>query len=239
MHIIASKFIYLKNQKNLFEILKPFKNLAIQLSFFQKQEFFKIDHKFLKKTCDDFDIKILAVHAPTVDVFDKEFLSAIRLLKETYKVRLISIHPQRGSMSSALAKLEEYTEAIEDLDVILAYENFPSSLVKKKWICKPYDMYSCFNLPFLKLTFDTSHLDSPLDCIKELERIYDKIAVIHLSDKNQTQQHLPLGSGFVPYSEFLEYLKSRGFEAPLVLEYMPEYEARLIEDLQLLTSRLS
>lgn len=232
MHILASKFIYLKDQANLAQILKPFKNLAIQLSFFQKQDFFKIDHPSLKEACQEFNIEIPTIHAPTVDVFDKEFLAVLGLIKETYKVRLISIHPQRGDLSSALTKLEEYAKIIKDLEIILAYENFPTLVAKRKWICKPIQMYTYFNLPFLKLTFDTSHLDSPSDCLQDFNHVSDKVAVIHLSDKNQTQQHLPLGRGNVAYKEFLKHLKTCGFKGPVVLEYMPEYEAQLIEDIQ-------
>jgi len=50
VRILAAKFIYLKDQENLSQTLKPFQNLAIQLSFFQKQEFLKIDHRFFKRS---------------------------------------------------------------------------------------------------------------------------------------------------------------------------------------------
>jgi len=232
MQILASKFIYLKDESNLKEALFSFKDISIQLAFFQRRDFLKIDHNFIKQICNSINIEIPTVHAPTTDIFDVDFLETLKLIKEIYKIRVISIHPQKGDLSLALAKLEEYSSQIKDLNLILAYENFPSKVERRKWINSPADMYSKFNLPFLKLTFDTSHLDEPSNCIKEIERVYDKVAIVHLSDNNSKRQHLPLGEGLVPYEEFLRYLKEKGFKGFVVLEYLPEFQDRLIEDLR-------
>lgn len=232
MQILASKFIYLDEQKNLKEALNPFENRAIQLSFFQKQDFLQMNHDFIKKTCVSLNINIPTVHAPTVDVFNQEFLEIISKIKKIYGVKLISIHPQNGDCTLAMAKLKEYTNIIEKLEVILAYENFPSSAGRRKWICLPHDMYSEFNLPFLRLTFDTSHLDRPSECIKEFDVVCDKVAIVHLSDSNGRKQHQPLGAGLVPYRQFIKHLKDINFQGPVVLEYMPEYEKKLIDDIR-------
>jgi len=92
-------------------------------------------------------------------------------------------------------------------------------------------MHSKFDLSFLKLTFDTSHLDMPEKCIEKFDEVFDKVAVVHLSDCN-SNQHQPLGSGCVPYQEFLKHLQAVDFQGFVVLEYMPEYEERLIEDVK-------
>lgn len=238
MQILASKFIYPEEQRNLAEVLSSFKEMGIQLSFFKHQDFFKMRHNFIKEVCDSLNINITTVHAPTVDVFDEDFLEVIEEIKRIYKTSLISIHPQKGELSLSLAKLKDYAKIFAELEVILAYENFPSIVGKRKWICTPSQMHSYFNLDFLKLTFDTSHLDSPSDCIQEMSEVFDKVAVIHLSDKDRAKEHLPLGSGCVPYQKFIEYLKRRRFSGPLVLEYMPEYEDRLIEDVKRLKDNL-
>lgn len=238
MRILASKFIYPQDEKNLAEVLRPFRNLAIQLAFFQRRSFLQMSHGSIKEICNSLNIEIPTVHAPTVDVFDKEFLKVIETIKENYNVKLISIHPQKGDAASALAKLDEYSGVLEDLGVILAYENFPSSAAKRKWICLPSHMYSIFNLPFLKLTFDTSHLDSPSDCIEEFKMVCDKVAVIHLSDNDKRSRHLPLGMGCLAHQQFLEHLKACNFGGPVVLEYMYEYERRLIEDAHRLSDTL-
>ncbi len=189
-----------------------------------------MNHKHIKETCDSFNINIPTIHAPTVDVFHSDFLQVIKEIKRIYNVNLISIHPQKGDSILAMAKLEEYAESIENLDIILAYENFPSSAGKKKWIHLPTEMYLRFTLPFLKLTFDTSHLNSPKDCIEEFDAVADKVAVVHLSDTARGKQHQPLGTGCIPYKRFVNHLKNMGFQGPVVIEYMPEYEDRLIED---------
>lgn len=232
MQILASKFIYPKDVKNLKDIFLPFQKLSLQLAFFQRKDFLKLDHSEIKDIYESLNIKVLTIHAPTTDVFDEEFLEIVESIKKIYKVKVISIHPQRGDTNSALAKLEEYEDFFRSLDIILAYENFPSPVSKRKWIYLPQDMYSKFNLPFLKLTFDTSHLDSPSECVKELNSVYDKVEVIHLSDRDSKKQHLPLGEGILPYKQFLNFLKEKDFKGFVVLEYLEEFKARLIEDLK-------
>jgi sugar phosphate isomerase/epimerase len=169
-------------------------------------------------------------------VFNHDFLSIIEMIRNVYNVSLITIHPQKGDSIAAMAKLEEYGRSIEDLGVTLAYENFPSSVGKRKWVYLPREMHSRFNLPFLKLTFDTSHLDNPAECIEEFDVVADKVAVIHLSDNDGKSQHQPLGTGNVPYKQFLRYLKDMDFSGPVVIEYMPEYEAELIADVDKLVA---
>lgn len=232
MQILASRFIYPEEQENLADILSAFRDTAIQLSFFKHQDFFKMEHNLIKEICSSLNISILTVHAPTVDVFDSDFLKVIEQIKQVYKTTLITIHPQKGDCSLALIKLEEFASVLEESRIILAYENFPSSASKRKWICKPREMHSSFNLPFLNLTFDTSHLDLPENCIEEFEAVADKVAVVHLSDVVQDKRHQPLGRGRVPYRQFLTHLRSIGFTGPVVIEYMQEYQEQLVEDVK-------
>lgn len=230
MQILASKFIYPSDQENLTEVLSPFRNMGIQLSFFQKGDFLRMNHASIKEVCNFLGIEISTVHAPTVDVFNHDFLKIMGEIKSVYNVNLITIHPQKGENISAISKLEEYAKAIEDLNITLAYENFPSSVGKRKWIYLPKEMFLKFDLSFLRLTFDTSHLDSPKDCVEEFDVVADKVAIVHLSDSLGRDQHQPLGTGCVPYKQFMRYLKDIDFQGPVVIEYMPEYKDRLIED---------
>ena len=150
MQILASKFIYPSERENLTEALKPFRNMGIQLSFFKKGDFLRMNHVLIKEVCDSFGIEIPTVHAPTVDVFNHDFLKIIGEIKNVYNVNLITIHPQKGENISAISKLEEYAKAIKDLNITLAYENFPSSVGKRKWIYLPKEMSLKFDLPFLR-----------------------------------------------------------------------------------------
>ena len=232
MQILASKFIYLADQESLGKTLEPFKNTAIQLSFFQKRDFFQTDHEHVKEICTSFNISIQTVHAPTVDVLNHDFMNIMEAIRNIYNINLITIHPQKGDSILAMAKLEEYANAIEDLGITLAYENFPSSVGRRKWICLPGEMYLKFELPFLRLTFDASHLDSPKDCIEEFDSVADKVAIVHLSDNDGKNQHQPLGTGNVPCRQFIRHLKDMDFQGPVVIEYMPEYQDKLIEDVR-------
>ena len=232
MLILASKYIYPQDQKDLKACLFPFKNLKIQLSFFQKRDFLNLEHQKIKETCDLLNIEIPTVHAPTVDIFDEEFIYFLNLIKEIYKVKIITIHPQKGTLNLALEKFKALNNKLINLGLTLAYENFPSNTKKRKWIYKPKDMYEKFNLAFLKITFDTAHLDEPNNCLREFKKIYDKVEIIHLSDRDSKRQHLPLGEGRLPYLEFLEYLKNSNFKGFIVLEYLGEFQDRLILDLE-------
>ena len=234
MQILASKFIY--PDYNIEEALKRFENTSIQLSFFKKSDFGQFNHQHIKEICASLNISVPTIHAPTIDVLDEKFIEVVRKIRDIYNVGVISIHPQKGDFNSAMAKLKDYAKTLEDLKVILAYENFPSSAGRRKWIHLPKDMYNKFELPFLKLTFDTSHLDNPENCIDEFGAVRDKVAVVHLSDYNKGKQHQPLGTGCVPYEEFVRYLKDKEFSGFVVLEYMDGHEVMLMEDAKKLLS---
>lgn len=99
MQILASRFIYSLEQKNLASVLSPFKDMAIQLSFFKHHDFYKMEHDSIKKICDSLSISIPTIHGPTVDIFDDDFLKVIEQIKQVYGVGLITIHPQKGNAS--------------------------------------------------------------------------------------------------------------------------------------------
>ncbi|MEM2925050.1 MAG: sugar phosphate isomerase/epimerase family protein [Methanocellales archaeon] len=222
--VLASKFIY-SNDYDLSNLAE----LKIQLSFYKKKQFFSIDHHQLKQRLKELDIEICSVHAPTIDVFDEDFLEVLRFIKNEYGVQLISIHPQRGDREKALARLGELAEDIIDLGVILAYENFPRS--SNKWIASARDMFNTFNMQFLKLTYDTSHAIVE-DSLSEVELCLSKIEIIHLSDQIKGDEHLPIGMGVYPVGELLSLLKRKQYSGYIVLEYMPWYEKLLREDVK-------
>lgn len=235
MNLLVSKFLYPVYIPDLEKVLSPFKNLKIQLAFFKKEDFFKFNHKDIVEICNCLNIRVSTIHAPCVDVFDRDFLEILKIIKEIYRINLLTIHPQKGDCKTALEKLTELSSVIEEMNMVLAYENFPKDALKRKWIALAGDMYKKFNLPFLKITFDTAHLDEPKDCMDELENIFDKTAVIHLSDKNLKHRHLPLGEGILPYKELLDYLKRKNYSGFLVLEYLDEFQDRLIEDFKIIS----
>ncbi|MEM2925816.1 MAG: TIM barrel protein [Methanocellales archaeon] len=190
----------------------------------------------LKQSLRELNIKVCSVHAPTIDVFDEDFLDVLRFIKREYEVELISLHPQRGNRELAMAKLSELAGEINEIGVILAYENFPSS--SYKWIARARDMYSAFNMPFLKLTYDTSHAEVE-NSLSEVEFCLRKIEAIHLSDQIKGDEHLPIGTGRYPVFELLSLLKVKQYSGCIVLEYMPWYEELLREDVKKVEAFLS
>jgi len=194
MQVLASKYIYPKDQKNLEVNFLSFNNLKVQLSFFQKRVF-----KF-KSSENERDLRFVkyrnsyTVYASTLDVFDREFIALFNLIKKIYNVKIITIHPQKGDFNLAFKKFKDLPDEIKSLDLILAYENFPSNTVNRKWIYDAKDMYDSFNFSFLKITFDIAYFDNSKDCISKLNEVYDKVKIIHLSDsKDKKNIYLFLG----------------------------------------------
>lgn len=232
MQLSASKFIYPSNLTNLIDTLLPFSGFPIQLAFFQRRDFLTMEHKKIKDCCDELKIDIISVHFPTVDVFHDDFLDTLKIIHQTYNVNIITIHPQKCEREIALGLLRKYAQQISDRHIVLAYENFPAFTANRKWINSVKDMYTLFDLPFLRITFDTSHLDKPNQAFDELQSVIDKVAVVHLSDKKDKKGHLPIGYGAVPAREILRYLDSIKFSGPVVLEYLSKYTTQLIDDIK-------
>lgn len=89
------------------------------------------------------------------------------------------------------------------------------------------------------LCLDLTHcLACGLDPMEILERIDpSRLISIHASDNISApwaDRHLPLGEGTIPWKRLFEYLKSAGFEGPIVIEVFDE--KALMDSLQYLAS---
>ncbi|MEW6069198.1 MAG: TIM barrel protein [Candidatus Thermoplasmatota archaeon] len=233
MNLLISKFIYPEDMDRIEQVLKSFSDLAIQLAFFKRADFMNFDHLKIKECASQLNISIPIIHAPTCDVFHENFINILKTIKEIYKVKIISIHPQRGVVEEALKKLEELKNKILALDIILAYENFyPTKHAKEKWIYLPEDMYERFASPNLKITYDCAHTLVDDNTLEKFEKILDKVEVVHLSNRSGGREHLPIEQGEFPIFGLLDILSRKNFQGYIVLEYMPEYEFKLFEDLE-------
>lgn len=223
MKILCSKYIYPKDKENLDKIFQRYKGIDLQLSFFHHKDFFDFDHKKILRLVKKYKINIKSVHVPTTDVFYDDFFLILEAIKKLYNVKILTIHPQRFDRKDVLQLLDKYSEKIKNLKIILAYEIFPH---KRKWISFAKDMYKAFDKEFLKITYDTSHTRAE-DIMEELKSVIDKVAIIHLSSYINGKEHQPINQNCV---EIVKYLKSINFKGFIVLEYMQEFEDKLIKD---------
>lgn len=233
MELSMSKFIYPEDIARLESILKPFSNKNLQLAFFKRADFMTFDHYKIKELANKLNISISTIHAPTCDVIHNEFLEILKLVKEVYEVKTVSIHPQRCLREEALIKLEQFKNEILALNITLAYENFyPTKRSREKWIYLPEEMYELFNQPFLRITYDCAHALVNNKTLEIFEKILDKVAIVHLSNRSNSREHLPIEQGSFPIFALLDILKTKNFQGSVVLEYMPEYENKLFEDFE-------
>lgn len=137
-------------------------------------------------------------------------------LPENYK-ELIN----RYMLSYAANSIEEILSKADIPSRKLALENveFPFRLTRE--IVDDFDLSICF---------DTGHLlagySGKYSIMDFLRRHWDRIIEIHLHDGFYRKQngivvrkaHLPLGSGDLPVSEFIEYLNENAFKGPIVFE---------------------
>jgi sugar phosphate isomerase/epimerase len=186
-----------------------------------------------------FNIKVLTVHAPTVDVFHENFITILETIRKIYGINVITIHPQKGTKEDALQKLAQYYCMFREMGITLAYENFyPSRKTSAKWILLPEDMFTCFQHTDLKITYDCAHAVVNDDTLTVFSKIISKIAVIHLSNQKSGAQHLPIDDGIYPIYDLLDLLYKSKYNGYVVLEYHPDYEKRLAADAQKVQAHL-
>ena len=128
MQILCSQFI--DPGRDHEETFKKYHSLDMQLSFFYRHEFFDFDHDKVLNIIKKNKINIKSVHAPTTEIYSKDFFPILETIKEKYKVKIITIHPQKGDKEEVLKLFNENSEKIKKLEIILAYEIFPKK--KKK-----------------------------------------------------------------------------------------------------------
>lgn len=240
MKLLISKFLYPEHLGRIRTILEPYAGLALQLAFFKRSDFMRFDHYEIRDCANELNISIPSIHAPTTDIFHDDFIPVLKLIKEVYKVKVVTIHPQLGEFEDALARFRAIANKISKLDIILAYENFyPTKHARKKWIYLPEAMYEHFRLPFLGITYDCAHVVVNDKTLEIFEKILDKIEVVHLSNRSKGMEHLPFEQGDFPIFALLDILKSKNFKGLVALEYMPAYENKLFEDLERIKNYLS
>ena len=240
--VLASLFV-----ESVDDNLTPIEGLPIQLAFYKRSTFRNFDHANLLKRLNDKNIHVESVHAPAADVFHNEgneFLNTIETIKNIYDVKIITVHPQRGTKKHAKNYYRKIEEHIRNLDVIIAYETFEEIHDHRKWITQVNDMHKYFDLlkfDFLGVTYDFTHSDFDKN-LNEIKQFNSRIHAIHLSDArkdrpldpNEKHQHLPLGYGDYQVIEFLEILQKIEYSGLIIVEYLPQYNHLLKQDTILL-----
>lgn len=247
MEVLISRFMSDSDDN-----LEQFEDSDMQVAFFQRRVFKDFNHEYFYKRLMEHNIRVRSIHAPAMDVYhqaNNEFLNTLEIIKNVYKVKVITIHPQRGEKKQAKNYYRKLEEQIKAMDIILAYETFEKEAMNKKWITQVGEMHEYFDalkMPFLGVTYDFTHSEYHTN-VEEVKKYNDKIYVIHLSDAlrdkpldpNEFHQHLPLGYGNYRVLEFIDALIEINYQHFVVLEYHPEYDHLLKNDARVLKKYLA
>lgn len=81
------------------------------------------------------------------------------------------------------------------------------------------------------MTLDVSHIRDNSFIRQIIESYWHNIRVVHLSAKGEREHHLPIDSFCV---EVVKLLKDKGWQGNIILEYLPQHNYCLREDIKAL-----
>ena len=130
----------------------------------------------------------------------------------------------------ALESLAAIAVRAEALGLVVCLENmFP----RTRFCVEPDDFQQVFEqFPTLQLTLDIGHgcIGSPggKRVLEFIRRFGQRVHHLHVSDNfGKQDDHLPIGSGSIPFASILEKLKAAGFDRTVTLEIFTEDRQQL------------
>ncbi len=206
---------------------------SIQLALY-KYELYVEQKKEIFKAVSESHTHVKVVHMP-LDFLRQDawpMFEMIKELRDEVGCCTFIVHPNKGIKEFISRFLHENVKG-----VTLCIENFPWR--KKKELRNPLKMIEFIGLlreshdlisSRIRLCLDTSHTD---DIWFEYQLMYFLLPytdVIHLSNREGRNQHLPFnsGKGDLNLVGFVKDLKGRyNWSGTIILEYMPEHRYKL------------
>ncbi|MBS3137745.1 sugar phosphate isomerase/epimerase [Candidatus Woesearchaeota archaeon] len=211
-----------------YKTFNDLKGESVHLLLPRERELYQIEHKVLRKYFKEDGIDVRLVHAPYIDVQKDEFLGVIAYIRGNYGVDTITLHPAKGTVS-VINEYFEKNKVFPCLGVRLAFENL--DVTDDRWLNYPEQIMD-ISSPQVGLTLDVSHLNQDSDLFDLVERIFQKLFVVQISNKSGNRKDLPYREGEMNVQGLLSVLKSNGYNGDLVLEYAPEFKEQEIDDLK-------
>jgi len=211
----------------------------IQAGVYNPRVFFELDHKDIANKLRSEGANVISFHFPELDIFEPEkLLRGLEIIRKHYKTGLVTIHPNAGSYLEARVLLEKNTDRIQELDVILAYENFERKRNKRWMSCA--DTISTMPSPVTGLTYDTSHVPLNRDILADIQNAAPRLRIVHLSNATKgegcTQNHKPYEEGSLDLEPALKHLYHHDFKGQIILDYNTD-EATKLRDFEKLRNR--
>jgi len=168
------------------------------------------------------------VHGPDTDAVHKDFEYVLAWIKGNFGCGTITLHPGKSEKNEIVNSLKESADVISKMGVILAYENMDYS---DRWFLHPWEINE-IDLPFVKLTLDTSHVEPGTDLSQIVDSVFDKLSVVHLSNRTGNEKHLPFRQGDHDITKLLHTLKMKNYKGFIVLDYQPKFKSYEEKDLK-------
>ena len=220
-----------ENRYNLEEI-----PANIQLAIY-KYETFKKDEERIVEVLEKAETNVLVVHLPldTLKQEPNDILKTIFMFNQKFRCENFIIHPNKLFISFLHYYLDnryyKYLKGVRDYK--LCIETFQWR--KKKVVRSPLDILEyCIEHPEIRMCIDTSHIENIWFDYKIMYKLLQYTNVIHLSNRAKGHgSHLPFNSplGELNLVGFVKDLKHRyKWRGIIVLEYMPEYQHKLLKN---------
>lgn len=175
-----------------------------------------------------FRADVLSIHAVQASITDEIFRIWGKEIADFAKmigVKTITLHPNnvnkdKVEQKNALENLRYFADLYRN-EIIFCIETFEG----KRRVFTPDETVS-FNLP---MTLDTAHIQDEKKIWSMLKVYKQNIKNVHLSAKEGNKRHLPID---ILCKQIVNYLVESKWSGNVILEYLPEYHDRLINDLQ-------
>ena len=204
----------------------------IQLALY-KYDLYEQQKETIFKQVSRSHTNVQVVHMP-LDFLRHEpqlMIDMIKELRDQVGAFQFVVHPNKG-----IKKFLQYFVEHRIEDVRLCVENFPWR--KKKELRNPLKMIEFINVletiyereANIDLCIDTSHTDVIWFEYQLMYYLLPYVTVIHLSNREGRNQHLPFnsGKGDMNLVGFVKDLKGRyNWSGTIILEYMPEWRHKL------------
>ena len=208
----------------------------IQLALYKYDLYTELKKKIFKEISKG-HIHVKAVHMP-LDFLRQEpslMFDMIKEIRDEVGAFKFIVHPNKGIKKFLALFLDE-----DIWDVQLCIENFqwrkrkelrnPIKIIEYMWYLRSSALLANTPGNLIKMCLDTSHTDDVWFDYQMLSYILPYTSVIHLSNRQGRNQHLPFNTsnGDLNLIGFVKNLKRlHKWSGDIVLEYMPEYRHKL------------
>ncbi|MEW6664407.1 MAG: TIM barrel protein [Thermodesulfobacteriota bacterium] len=238
---IAVRVSYPENGRyDWHDALTPYVEVgAVEVAFHLPEKFLeKVDLAAVVAPFSTLPLKVTTVHMAHARITEFQTFEAV--LKKTIAVardlgcRNIVVHPSNARLKQVEGWIEaKINPLLADAGIMLCWETFAGQRRFLSGIEQIADF--CQGKEYHRACYDTSHLHRPqAELLADVENYAQVIGCFHVSNRSERlrQQHLPLRhpEGDIAFEELLMAIVRRGFQGPIVLEYLPACHEHLLPD---------